>query len=191
MIAIDTSSEYYIHPNENPSLILVSPVLDGPNYYNWSHSMAMALEMKNKASFVDGTLKKPVSDDPEFPMWKCCNTLVLSWLIHLVSLEIAHNIIYIDTAFDAWKELKQRFSQGDHVRISQLLTDIHSLKQGDSSVTTYFTKYKILWEEYCNFRPLTPCDSNSCKTHKTIKEYRDNDSILCFLQGLNDNYSTV
>nr|KYP40999.1 Retrovirus-related Pol polyprotein from transposon TNT 1-94 [Cajanus cajan] len=191
MTAIDTSSEYYIHPNENPSLILVSPVLDGPNYHSWSRSMAMALEMKNKSSFIDGTLKKPVSDDPDFSMWKRCNTLVLSWLIHSVSPEIAHSIIYIDTAFDAWKELKQRFSQGDHVRISQLLTDIHSLKQGDSSVTTYFTKYKILWEEYCNFRPLTPCDSDSCKTHKAVKEYRDNDSVLCFLQGLNDNYSTV
>lgn len=54
----DQSSEYYMHPNENPSLVLVSPILEGPNYHSWFYAMSMALQMKNKFDFVDGTIKK-------------------------------------------------------------------------------------------------------------------------------------
>ncbi|BAT95934.1 hypothetical protein VIGAN_08277900 [Vigna angularis var. angularis] len=43
----DTTHDYYIHPNENPSLVLISPILEGHNYHGWARSMSMALQMKN------------------------------------------------------------------------------------------------------------------------------------------------
>jgi len=60
--------------------------------------MATALEVKNKFSFVDGTIKKPASNASQFTLLKRCITLVLSWLIRSVSPEIAHSIIYFDIA---------------------------------------------------------------------------------------------
>lgn len=44
------SNPYYIHPIENPSLVLVSPVLIGTNYHSWSRAMKMALQSKISSS---------------------------------------------------------------------------------------------------------------------------------------------
>lgn len=60
----DTSHDYYIHPNENPSLVLVTPILDGSNYHGWARAMEMSLQMKNKFGFVDGTIPRLADDDP-------------------------------------------------------------------------------------------------------------------------------
>ncbi|KAK4273339.1 hypothetical protein QN277_021762 [Acacia crassicarpa] len=59
--ATDPSSHFYIHPNENPALVLVAPPLDGANYHSWSKSMHMALLSKNKLQFIDGSLVPPSS----------------------------------------------------------------------------------------------------------------------------------
>ncbi|XP_052726515.1 uncharacterized protein LOC128196765 [Vigna angularis] len=107
----DTTHDYYIHPNENPSLVLVSPILEGHNYHGWARSMSMALQMKNKFGFVDGSIPCPAGTDPMVQAWKRCNNLVLSWINHSVSHEIATSIIWIDSAATAWKDLKDRFSQ--------------------------------------------------------------------------------
>ncbi|XP_004501782.1 uncharacterized protein [Cicer arietinum] len=190
----DTTHDYYIHPNENPSLVLVSPILEGPNYHGWARAMAMSLQMKNKFGFVDGSIPCPDAPNQMIPAWKRCNNLVLSWINHFVSHEIATSILWIDTAAAAWKDLKDRFSQGDSVRISQLHQDLYSMHQSDLTVTAYYTKMKILWDELCNYRPIPECQSVTlccCDVSKTLKKYRDNDCVLCFLRGLNDNYSAV
>lgn len=125
---LDPASLYYIHLNENPSLVLVSPILDGANYHSWQRAMTMALEMKNKFIFADGTIQKPVATGPAFPAWKRNNTLVLSWLIRSMNSEIATSILWINEAYVVWQTLRNCFSQGDQVRISQLHSDLHSLK---------------------------------------------------------------
>ncbi|XP_017419471.1 uncharacterized protein LOC108329658 [Vigna angularis] len=140
----DTTHDYYIHPNENPSLVLVSPIFEGHNYHGWARSMSMALQMKNKFGFVDGSIPCPADTDLMVPTWKRCNNLVLSWINHSVSHEIATSIIWIDSAAATWKDLKDRFSQGVSVRISQLHQNLYSMHQSDLSVTAYYTKMKIL-----------------------------------------------
>jgi hypothetical protein len=67
--AQDVSSPFFIHPNENPAMVLVTPVLSDGNYYTWSTSMRMCFEMKNKDGFIDGSIKKPSLDDPMYPFW--------------------------------------------------------------------------------------------------------------------------
>src|ERR1044072_8493008 len=81
----DASSQYYVHPSENPSMVLVSPILDGRNYYEWARSMRMALNTKKKSRFVDGSIAKPETFDPLFPFWERCNNLILSWIQHAIS----------------------------------------------------------------------------------------------------------
>ncbi|XP_027192981.1 uncharacterized protein [Cicer arietinum] len=140
------------------------------------------------------TIKKPDSQDSNFLFWKHCNTLVISWLYHSISLEIVSSNLLIDNASSVWQELKNWFSQGDIVRISQITSHISSIKQGDSSVIAYFTDLKKISDELFNFCPI-PLYSSSltgcCDTFTTISQYRDHELILSFLQGLNDNYSTV
>ena len=59
--ATNPSNPYYLHPNENPSLILVTPLLDSKNYSSWSRAMKVALISKNKLRFVNDTFQCPSS----------------------------------------------------------------------------------------------------------------------------------
>ena len=65
--------------------------------------------------------------------------LFVSWILKAVSQSIAQSIIYMDNAFDIWNDLKERFSQGDMIRISDIQEMISSFKQGELTVTNYFT----------------------------------------------------
>ena len=75
-------------------------------------------------------------------------------MIKSLTSSIAQSVIWIDNAADLWKDLHNRFSQVDAVRISDLQEEITSLKQGSMSVTDYFTNLKILWDEFVNLRNI-------------------------------------
>nr|KYP56860.1 hypothetical protein KK1_003109 [Cajanus cajan] len=100
----------------------------------------------------------------------------------------------MEYASDVWKDLRQRFAQSDLVRISELQYEIFSHKQGNFSIIKYFTHLKTLWEELENYRPVPycPCRTKSaCPALHDIKSYRDEDYVICFLQGLNDDYNAL
>jgi hypothetical protein len=98
----------------------------------------------------------------------------------------------MDTTSEIWQDLKDRFYQGDIFRISDIQEEIYTLKQGDSSVSTYFTKMKKLWQELDNFRPIpiSNCVDN-CTAIARMKQYKDSDQVIRFLKGLNEQYSAV
>ncbi|WVZ00698.1 hypothetical protein V8G54_026767 [Vigna mungo] len=96
----DTTHHYYIHPNENLSLVTI--IMDG--------LAQCLLQMKNKFGFVDGSIPCPTDTNPMVSAWKPCNNLVLSWINHSVSHEIATSIIWVDSVAAAWKNLKDCFS---------------------------------------------------------------------------------
>ncbi|XP_040950991.1 uncharacterized protein [Gossypium hirsutum] len=188
------SSPYYLHPNENPALVLVSPILSSSNYHSWSRAMTMALLSKNKLQFVNGTITVPLRTDPLYSAWERCNTMVLSWLHHSISPSIMNSVLWLDFASDVWRDLRERFSQGDVFRISDLQEEINAFKQDDRSVTDYFTELKILWDELMNFRPIPVCScptSCSCGVFATLQKYHDNDYVIRFLKGLYDRFAAV
>ncbi|XP_057989145.1 uncharacterized protein LOC131172214 [Hevea brasiliensis] len=156
--------------------------------------MKMALMSKNKLKFIDGSLQIPAITNPLYSAWERCNTMVLSWLTHSLSQYITQRILWIDKAIDVWKDLKERFAQDNILRISDLQEEIFSLKQGDSSVTEYFTELKILWDEFINFKPLPVCscpNRSICGAIVKIKKYQDHDYVIRFLKGLNEQFGTI
>lgn len=67
----DDANPYFLHPSDNPGVILVTQLLIGDNYHTWARSMSMALSAKNKLGFVDGMILKPVNNvDLMFFSWK-------------------------------------------------------------------------------------------------------------------------
>lgn len=119
--ATNPTNPYYLHPNENPSIILVTPLLDHKNYQSWSRSMEVALISKNKLKFVDGTLNLPAVSDPLYDPWIRCNNMVLSWIQRSISETIAKSIMWCDRVAVVWKCLERRFTHGDIFRIADLL----------------------------------------------------------------------
>jgi hypothetical protein len=74
----DTLNPYFLHPNENPKNILVTPLLSSSNYYSWSQAMIVALKSKNKLHFINGSLPRLSDDDHDSITWDRCNTMIMS-----------------------------------------------------------------------------------------------------------------
>lgn len=177
---------FYLHNSDGPGLVLVSQVLTGDNYATWSRSMRIALSVKNKLDFVEGTvISEPDPADPTFRAWLRNNNVVISWILNSVSKEISSSIIYLSTAAEMWKELKERFQQSNGPRIFQLKRDLMNVTQGSDSVSTYFTKLKTLWEELSHYNTHCTCGKCTCGGAKEAEH------AMSFLMGLNSNYAQV
>ncbi|CAN1262313.1 Retrovirus-related Pol polyprotein from transposon RE1 [Linum perenne] len=189
---LDVTNPYDIHPSEHWGQCLVSEVLTESNYSDWSMSMLMVLDGKNKTGFVDGSILAPDSDQPLYPFWIRNNKLVLIWILRSVSPTISKSILYSKSARIAWTVLCQRFSHGDYFKIVDLQVQIFGFQQGLQSVTKYFTELVTLYDELRNFRPIPDCSCSpvfSCSLTK-IRLYQEQDSVIRFLRGLNDSFSS-
>ncbi|BAT76916.1 hypothetical protein VIGAN_01498400 [Vigna angularis var. angularis] len=189
-----SSGLLYLHPSESPAISLVSPLLESNNYHAWSKSMCTALSAKNKIQFIDGTATPPQKEADFYHAWTRCNDMVVSWLVHSVSPDIRRNILWMDSAQAIWDDLKSRFFQGDLLRISELQNEAAALKQGERTVTEFFTKLCIIWDELDNFRPEPTCSCEikcSCKLISTIAQRKHEDRTLQFLRGLNEQYDNI
>jgi hypothetical protein len=157
--------------------------------------MRRALGAKLKIEFIDGTLPQPLNTfDPSVRAWNRCNMLVHSWIMNSASESIAQSIVLMENALDVWNDLKERFSQGDLIRISELQQEIYTLQQESKTVTEYFSSLKLLWEELEIYLPMPACSSTVHCTCASMCLARANHNLLYIIRlltGLNDNFSMV
>ncbi|KAL5566920.1 hypothetical protein UlMin_030084 [Ulmus minor] len=139
----DSSSPYFLHNGDHPGHTLVSNPWNGVNYHTWRRAMLMALTAKNKIGFVDGTIPRPMLNDLLFKAWFRCNSMISSWIINVVTRDIIDSLLYLDSAYEIWRDLCDRFSQENGPRVFQIKKQIFSLFQGSLDVSCYFTKLKI------------------------------------------------
>ena len=112
---------YFRSSSENPGNILVTqPLLGMRNYQSWSRAMILALTAKKKIGFVNGKIIKPDLNSPLYEDWESCNTMVLSWMINSMHVDVSSSIMYYETAREMWIELQNQFSQGNGPKIYNL-----------------------------------------------------------------------
>ncbi|KAL5543884.1 hypothetical protein UlMin_007668 [Ulmus minor] len=131
----DSNSSFYISNGDHPVLGLVSKPLIGNNYNSWSRAMTMALIAKNKLCFVDGSLSRPSLDDDCYNSWCRCNSMVMFWILHAISREIADSVMYIDNAEDMWNDLHDRFHQSNGPGAFQIKQLLNVFYQGSNEVS--------------------------------------------------------
>lgn len=120
--------------------------------------------------------------------------MVFSWILSSVSKKILASSIYIDTITALWIELRERFSQSHGPQIFQLQKDISSLHQEKFFVSDYHTQLKTLCDKLLNFKPFLNCGCGSNCNFGVLKEILGNQQqeyVMRFLMGLNDNFSYV
>ncbi|KAK2434915.1 hypothetical protein QL285_020018 [Trifolium repens] len=157
--------------------------------------MRRALGGKLKLEFIDGTIPVCVDPfDPSYRAWNRCNMLVHSWILNSVSDSIAQSLAFMENAIDVWLDLKERFSQGDLVRIAELQQEIYALKQETRSVTEFYSSLKLLWEELEIYLPIPNCTCRNRCNCDAMRTARMNHHLLHtirFLTGLNENFAVV
>ena len=80
--------------------------------------MITALTAKTKAAFVDGSISSPNSGYLLFGAWTRCNSMVIFWILNVVSREIVDSFPCIDTAFEIWNDLRESFHQSNDLAFS-------------------------------------------------------------------------
>ncbi|XP_068645181.1 uncharacterized protein [Aristolochia californica] len=154
--------------------------------------MLIALSVKNKVGFVDGSIPEPQSVDPILlNSWTRNNNMVLSWILNSVSKEISASVIFATSAREIWLDLRDHFQQRNGPRIFQLKRELVTLCQDKDSVSTYFTKLKTIWEELSNYCPNCSCGTCSCGGVKYLTDFHHMEYTMSFLMGLDDSFSQV
>ncbi|XP_022857968.1 uncharacterized protein LOC111378917 [Olea europaea var. sylvestris] len=69
----DPNSPYYLHYGDNTGMQLISIMLSEDNYTTWSRAVIIALSVKNKEGFIDGSIVKPAENDLLYGAWRRCN----------------------------------------------------------------------------------------------------------------------
>lgn len=72
-----------------------------------------ALTAKHKLGMVTDAYPKPSETSKYLPYWERCSSMVVSWLLNVVSKEIVPSIVYFTCAKDIWTDLVTRYSQND------------------------------------------------------------------------------
>ena len=114
--------------------------------------------------------------------------MVMSWILNVLTKPIADSIIYTKTARQMWVEFEERFGQVNGAKLYQVKKEMCNMSQGADDIATYYTKVKRLWDELDDLDEILVCTCNSAeKMHKR----EQNQKLLQFLMGLNDDYSAI
>ncbi|XP_021979968.1 uncharacterized protein LOC110876096 [Helianthus annuus] len=155
-------------------MILVSKQFDGIGFGTWKRAMSIALSAKNKLGSVDGTITSAANPS----LWSRCNDMVISWIINTLSRDITESVLYVQSVAQLWTELNDRYGQGDGAKLYQLQKSLCEISQGSSSIATYFTKIKGIWDELGSLSTISPC---SCGTHAEIVKRDEEQRLIQFL----------
>ena len=98
--------------------------------------MTVALSVKNKLGFIDGSLIKPSGNDLLLlQSWIRTNNIVISWILNSVSKDISASIIFAESTSEIWNDFKDHFQQSNGPRIFQLHRDLLNLNQAQNSIS--------------------------------------------------------
>ena len=191
---VNLGNPYFLYLRENPAVVLVSPPLTEGNFHKWKRDMIVALESKNEEHFHFDTFPYPPPTYPMHEAWRRCNRMVMSWLTRSMSPSIKQSMMWMDSAFEIWKDLKDHFLHSDKFHSADLQDQIQSCKQGDSNISEYYACLKILWKELELYQCFLLCTCSSifsCGLIPKLKKKREGDYVIRFLHGLNDVYAPV
>lgn len=119
--------------------------------------MIITLLENNKLGFICGSCKKEDLDLSLHHLWDRGNTFVFTWIMYAVSRDLLSNIIYSTSIFLVWNDLKERFDKVNDSRIYQLHRDICVTNQGLDSISIYFNRLKLLWDEFSAICSILTC----------------------------------
>ncbi|XP_072054469.1 uncharacterized protein [Arachis hypogaea] len=171
-----THSPYDLNASDNPGNIITQVQLRGKNYDEWARAVKISLRARKKWGFIDGTHTEPGKDAPELE--DCLRTTVA----------------YAENAKTLWKDIKERFSVVNGPRIQQLKADLTRCKKEGASMTAYYGKLKILWDELANCDQIPKCTCGGCKCSigSQLEKRREEEKVHQLLMGLDDvSYATV
>ncbi|XP_076886473.1 uncharacterized protein LOC143536348 [Bidens hawaiensis] len=186
---LEASDPLYLHASDSSSLTVVSIKLKGTkNYKVWSKAMNLALQVKNKIGFIDGTCVRSTTDEVLSKQWDRCNLVVLTWLLNYVSEELYLGQVYSKLATEVWNDLKETYDEMDGSVVFNLYQKINMFTQSNQSVSEYYHKLNIMWKQLDQILQLPLC---TCEASKQFNDFNHLIKLMQFLMGLDSSYEAV
>ena len=148
---------------------------------------------KNKTGFIDGSIKKPEMESDKYLPWMRCDAMIKGWLTTAMEKEIRNSVKYAKTATEIWKDLKERFGKECAPKAYELKQSLNATRQDGTTVSAYYTRLRVLWDELESILP-TPrcsCDKCECGLGKKLTELKEKERTYEFLMGLDDQFSVI
>lgn len=146
---------------------------DGTNYFSLEFQIRNFIQGHELCDFIDGTSKKPSSDDTaDLAQWAAKNTGVICWILEP---SIAINVRPYNTVAEMWKYFSKIYHQQNDARHFQLEYEIAEYNQGHKSVQEYYSKFMNPWSEYASLVCTTiPTDSIGSvqKVHESTQHHQ-------------------
>ena len=158
----------------------VNDVLTDKNYGDWEQEMMNFMFAKNKTGFVDGSIKKPETKSDKYLPWMRCDAMIKGWLTTAMEKEIRNSVKYAKTAAEIWKDLKERFGKESAPKAYELKQSLATTRQDGMTVSAYYTRLRVLWDEMESILP-TPrctCDGCECGLGKKLTELKGNKELM-------------
>lgn len=131
-------SQYTLYGSDNAGAQITSVMLNRDNYNIWANEMLNALQAKRKVGFINGTMKMPSSDSPDYDSWVTVNLMVIGWIRTSIDPKVKSSVTFVSDASQLWAGLKQRFSVGNKVRIHQIKAQLAQCRQEGQTVLEYY-----------------------------------------------------
>ncbi|KAL5834193.1 hypothetical protein ACOSQ4_013690 [Xanthoceras sorbifolium] len=182
----EMNSPFFLGTRDRPGDFITPTRLRGDNYDDWASDIQLALEARRKFEFLEGTITGP---QPPYTQsdWNTVNAMLVSWITNTIDPKVKSTLSKFRDAKCLWEHLKQRYAMVNGPRIQQLKTSIAKCEQPRSmSVTTYYGKLNVLWEELFKHEPLISCNCcSSCTAASLHQARREQGKLHDFLMGLN------
>ncbi|GAA0148135.1 hypothetical protein LIER_07659 [Lithospermum erythrorhizon] len=117
---IRVDNPLYLHSFDHSSLVLVTDLLTEHNYTPWSRSMMIALEARDKLSFVNGENPELEVDHYTYRQWRKVNSTIISWILNALTPKIGRGYVFADNACDLWREIKESFGKSNGPKVYEL-----------------------------------------------------------------------
>lgn len=189
-ITTTTNPVFLLNSSDNPGTPIVAAVLNGENCRTWFRSMKTALRAKVKLGSIDGSIKKPKSDSPDYQHWEKADSMVMAWIINSVDPSLHASISHATTARDTWEDLEERFGQTNAPRVHQLWRTMCLIQQESGvSIKDLSTQFKSYLDELSELQPLPECTYGAAKA---LLQREEENRVHLFLGSLdNEQFAYV
>lgn len=190
---INHNSPFYLHASDYPKQLHVNDTLTDKNYGDWEQEMMNFLFTKNKTGFIDGSIEMPEKGSDKYLPWMRCDAMIKGWLTTAMEKEIRNSVKYAKTAAEIWRDLKERFGKESAPKAYELKQSLNSTRQDGMTVSAYYTRLRVLWDEIESILPTPKCSCNGCKCElgRKMVELKEKERIYEFLMGLDDQFSVI
>ncbi|KAF3772914.1 Peptidyl-prolyl cis-trans isomerase, partial [Nymphaea thermarum] len=174
---------------ENLPVHVTSIRLNKDNYLSWSAALEIGITSRGRLHYITGEKPAPAKNDPKWSTWTLEDSQVKVWIISSVSADIQPLILRKSTAYEMWTILARMYGRKKRVlHTYQIKRSIYALRQGDSSVASFYAALKTKWEELDYH---TNDDWKDASDHALYWEKEWMDRTFIFLGGLRDEYESI